>query len=86
MITSIISKTVKITPTELAKEIIALHGRDGLSRIRSIIKASGIEPTERELGELHRHCLTIHNRVCKNLGLGVIDIEILKTIYPLETA
>ncbi|MGJ0628249.1 hypothetical protein [Xenorhabdus bovienii] len=86
MITSLITKNLKITPTELAKEIIALHGRDGVGRIRSIMKASGVEPTEREFGELHRHCLTIHNRVCKNLGLGVIDIEVLKTIYPLEAA
>ncbi|KLN95703.1 hypothetical protein [Moellerella wisconsensis] len=86
MILSLIDTTVKTTPTTLAKEIIMLHGRDGLGRVRSILNQRGNPPTERELEQIHKHCLTIHNRVCKNLGLDMIDEEILKTIYPLEVA
>nr|WP_181374686.1 hypothetical protein [Pectobacterium carotovorum]AKG47521.1 hypothetical protein pA_00081 [Pectobacterium carotovorum] len=84
MITSLIKRKINVTPTELAKEIIALYGRNGLARVRSILKENDISVTERELEIVHKHCLTIHNRVCKMCSFELIEIDVLKTIYPLE--
>ncbi|MEW2741636.1 hypothetical protein ABZ131_20965 [Providencia rettgeri] len=86
MITSLIKRKVQIVPTELAKEIIALYGRNGLARVRSILKENDITVTERELEIVYKHCLTIHNRVCKVCSLELIEVDVLKTIYPLEAA
>ncbi|PHM69545.1 hypothetical protein [Xenorhabdus sp. KJ12.1] len=84
MITSLITKDLKITPTELAKEIINLYGRDGLGRVRSILANSEISVTERELEIVYGHCLTIYSRICKYLNQAIIEIDVLKTVYPLE--
>ncbi|MCU6236725.1 hypothetical protein KWH75_06540 [Morganella morganii] len=65
MITSLINKGVKTTPTDLAKEIIALHGRDGLANVRRVLKQSDVAVTERELETVYGHCINIHNRVLK---------------------
>lgn len=86
MITSLINKDVKITPTDLAKEIIALHGRDGLANARRILKQNGVAVTERELETVYGHCINIHNRVLKNFKMDEIMPNTLKTLYPLERA
>ncbi|MEX6147028.1 hypothetical protein AB6G46_24230 [Providencia hangzhouensis] len=86
MITSLIKRKVTVTPTDLAKEIIALYGRNGLARVRSILKENEIAVTERELATVYKHCITIHNRVCKVCSLELIEPNVLETIYPLEAA